>query len=243
MQRIKSIETRKFYIYVLKDPTTLEVRYVGVTCTSILRRLHQHMYDARGRGTHKRNWLNTLRENNLRPIVETIEECSYMNYQEREVYWISYYDNLTNTDKGGNGVVTNRSSDSIKRSSEAKFQPIVSIDSDRNVCYYKSHKEAVLLTGVPRTSIEYSLSSLNYSSYGYNFIKTSEYTVDMRLKVKINPKRHKYKITHNNIDYTPKEFSLLLQASETTVYLWCEGKFLWEESKYYDGSDVVITKI
>jgi hypothetical protein len=43
---------------------------------------------------------------NLKPEIEVIEECDD-NWQEREMYWISYYKNiykLTNLTEGGDGV-------------------------------------------------------------------------------------------------------------------------------------------
>jgi hypothetical protein len=243
MQRIKQIEIRKFYIYVLKDPNTLEIRYVGVTCTSLSSRLAQHIYDSKKSGTYKRNWIGQLLKNNTKPIIEIIEECTYLDYQEREIYWISFYDNLTNTDKGGNGVVTNRSKESIKKSSEAKFSPVVAIDINRNVFFYNSHKQASKETGVPRTSIEYSITNLNYSSYGFNFIKTSDYNESLRYKVRINPKKNKYNLIHNNITYTPIEFAEYLNVSETIVYLWCEGKQLWKNSYKFDNNEIKIIKI
>lgn len=243
MQKIKQLKNRIFYIYVLKEPITLDIKYVGVTCTSLNARLSQHIYDSKKGGTYKRNWISKLVKENLKPLIEVIEVCNYLNYQEREIYWISFYDNLTNTDKGGNGVVTNRTKDSIRKSSESKFSPVVAIDIKRNVYFFKSHKEASEKTGVPRTSIEYSISKLNYSSYGFNFIKLSEYNDDLRYKVKINPKKYKYKLIHNNITYTPIEFATFLNVSETIVYLWCEEKQLWKNSNKFDNKELKIIKI
>lgn len=243
MQRIKNIKNRKFYIYVLKDPITFKVKYVGVTCTTLSARLSQHIYDSKKRGTYKRNWINFLKKKNLKPIIEKIEECNYKNYQEREIYWISYYDNLTNTDKGGNGVVLDRKKESIQKSSEAKYKPIVAIDFNKNVYFYKSFKEASEKTGVPKTSIEYSVTNLNYSSYGFNFIIQSDYYKGLENKIKIRKKKNKYKLIHNNITYTPIEFSKFLNISETIVYLWCEGKQLWKNSYSFDGNNLKIVKI
>lgn len=85
------------YIYTLSDPTTNEVRYVGKTI-NIKRRYKQHLYDKRT--THKCNWVQSLRKEGLKPILTIIETCND-NWQEREIYWISQYDNLTNFSDGG----------------------------------------------------------------------------------------------------------------------------------------------
>lgn len=240
MQRIKNIENRIFYIYVLKNPLTLEIKYVGVTCTSLKARLSQHIYDSKKKNTHKRNWINSLSQ---KPIIEQIEICNYKNWEEREKYWINYYENLTNTREGGKGVILERTKESILKSSEAKYKPVVCIDKNRKIYKFKSLKEASDITGVPRSSIEYSISSINYSSYGFNFILEKDYFEGLEKTIKINSKKHKYQIKHCSKEYTPTQFSQLLNVSETTVYLWCEGKVKWENSFSYDGNNIEIIKI
>ena len=88
------------YIYTLSHPITNEVRYVGKTI-NIKRRYKQHLYDKRG--THKASWVKSLRKDGLKPILNILEECTD-NWQEREIHWISQYDNLTNHSIGGGGV-------------------------------------------------------------------------------------------------------------------------------------------
>ncbi len=240
MQRIKNIENRVFYIYCLKDPNTLEIRYIGVTCTSLSARLSQHIYDAKKGGTYKRNWLQNL---GIKPIIEIIETCTHVNWEERERHWISFYTNLTNTREGGRGVILDRSKESILKSSEAKYTPVIAIDSERNVFTFKSYKEASQKTGVPSSSIEYSITGLNFSSYGYNFIKQSEYSENLRYEVTIRKRKSKYKILHNEIEYTPIEFAKFKNLSETIIYLYCDGKRSWEKSFHYDGFSIQVFKI
>lgn len=240
MQRIKNIEKRVFIIYVLKCPDTKNIRYVGVTCGTLRNRLHGHMYDAKKGGTPKRNWINSLA---VRPIIEQIEICTYKNWENRERYWISYYENLTNVDLGGSGCILDRSKDSIKRSSEAKYVPVVSLDIQGNVKRYKSFKEAVEKTGIPRTSIQYSMQSLDRSSYGFKFFYEKDYYPGVEKLISIKPRKHKYIITHMNIKYTPTEFALKLNISETPIYLICEGKRNWKNSSKYDNTKLEIVKI
>ena len=118
--------TRLVKIYVLRDPTTLEVRYVGATSQALNRRLTGHIWDARHlKGTRKINWIRTLLQRDLCPIIELVEVCE--NWQEREKFWYEFYHDqviLVNTHKGGSGVFK-KDKDSIGRSSQAKFKPII----------------------------------------------------------------------------------------------------------------------
>jgi hypothetical protein len=87
-----------YYIYTLSHPITNEVRYVGVTINP-KRRYKQHLYDKRT--SHKANWVQQLRKEKLKPIMNIIEECNKTNWQEQEIFWIIQYNNLTNILKGG----------------------------------------------------------------------------------------------------------------------------------------------
>ena len=85
------------YIYTLSHPITNEVRYVGKTI-NVKRRFKQHLYDKRH--SHKASWVKSLKSEGLKPIMTIVETCTN-NWQEREIYWISQYDNLTNFKQGG----------------------------------------------------------------------------------------------------------------------------------------------
>lgn len=239
--RIKNIKQRIFTIYTLKDPLTFEIRYVGVTCASLSARLSQHIYDSKKEGnSHKKNWIKSLKS---KPIIEKIEECNYRNWEKREKYWILFYKNLTNTREGGQGVVLSRTEDSIKRSSEAKHKALVVVDSDREIQYFKSHREASEVLKVPKTSIEYSVSNLDYCSYGYNFIHETDFTVGMEKVVKISRKKQKFNIKYRENVYTVIELANHLKISETTVYLWCNGHTNWRKAHKLRGEQIEIFKI
>ena len=85
------------YIYTLSHPITNEVRYVGKTI-NVKRRFKQHLYDKRH--SHKASWVKSLKSEGLKPIMTIVETCTD-NWQEREIYWINQYDNLTNLKQGG----------------------------------------------------------------------------------------------------------------------------------------------
>lgn len=98
--------TKTCSIYVLKDPVSGEVRYVGKTSTTLEARLKSHLgYTAKN---HRSFWLNSLKIKNLKPTIELIEKCTITDWQEREIYWIQYYKDsgakLTNSTSGGLGA-------------------------------------------------------------------------------------------------------------------------------------------
>lgn len=99
---------RKIYIYILSDPKTNEVRYVGRTIQKNPKdRLSAHISQVRkNRKTcHCQSWIKSLLDKNLKPIFTIIEETNDFN---RESYWINYYINnkcnLTNHNIGGLGA-------------------------------------------------------------------------------------------------------------------------------------------
>jgi hypothetical protein len=61
----------KVYIYVLKHPVTLEVRYVGLTRFPVKRLNNEINYP---HTKHLRNWVNSLKIQGLNPSMEVIEE-------------------------------------------------------------------------------------------------------------------------------------------------------------------------
>lgn len=107
----------KTYIYTLSDPTTNKIRYVGKT-TNPKRRLSQHIQDAKYHKNSRRtiNWIKSLISKNIKPIMSIIEECED-NWQEREIYWISFYKktcDLCNHHSGGLGCLGRKLNSSEK---------------------------------------------------------------------------------------------------------------------------------
>lgn len=103
-------------IYVLKDPTTGEVRYVGKTIQNPKKRLSKHCSDASlGKQTYTARWIRTL---DMPPLMEIIEEVDGSG-SEREVYWIATMRelgvNLTNTSDGGEDGWTDKARAAIPR--------------------------------------------------------------------------------------------------------------------------------
>lgn len=97
------------HVYVLREPDTLEIRYVGKTCRGVALRLREHCTQSRRHGTHHDYWIQSLLKKSLRPIAETIEVVpAGGDWVEAEMRWIAHYRELgaklVNSTDGGEGV-------------------------------------------------------------------------------------------------------------------------------------------
>lgn len=70
----KNIESRTS-IYVMKDPTTLEVRYVGKTVQTLISILGQHIADSYREKNHKAYWIQSIVKGGKIPLIEEIDHC------------------------------------------------------------------------------------------------------------------------------------------------------------------------
>jgi group I intron endonuclease len=93
-------------IYVLIDPETDEVRYVG-KANNVSERYKAHLNRARKHQIHKKNWIINLRNKGLKPIIEVIDIVPFSEWIFWEKYWISQMKtwgfNLINHTEGGDG--------------------------------------------------------------------------------------------------------------------------------------------
>ncbi len=94
-------------IYILKDPRTHEVRYVGMT-HGVRRRFAEHLYSTKRTRTRVASWIQSLLKIGLKPVLEEIE-TGRGEWAERERFWIAEYrrhgSRLTNHTDGGEGTV------------------------------------------------------------------------------------------------------------------------------------------
>ncbi|MBK3841724.1 GIY-YIG nuclease family protein [Paraburkholderia aspalathi] len=97
-------------IYVLRDPRTNEIRYVGKTIQTLQTRLAGHLFDSAKKRTHRDKWISHLLLLGLKPQIEEIER-TLGNWAERESFWILFYRRagakLTNHTDGGEGAPGN----------------------------------------------------------------------------------------------------------------------------------------
>jgi hypothetical protein len=97
------------YIYILKDPISNEIRYVGKS-NNPENRLKRHLNSNSllESWTSKNKWLLNLKKKGLSPIMEVIDYTELGNINELEIKWIKHYRDLglklTNSTDGGDGV-------------------------------------------------------------------------------------------------------------------------------------------
>lgn len=168
---------KKIYIYSLKNSITNEIRYVGKTI-NIKKRYSQHLVDKRQ--THKRCWIDSLLKENIKPVIDILEICDENNWEEREIYWINQYDNLTNHKKGGNGnsdYVRVTKEETKKKLSESRRKVILTEEWKNNIgktlgfgCIidgieYRSIKQACISLNLSHRIIRKRIDSEEYSNY------------------------------------------------------------------------------
>ena len=92
-----------YLLYSLNDPITKDVRYIGYTSKTLEERFNSHWYGRNfKKKSHKLNWFKKLEEKVLKPYIKLIcTSDSLKEILELEVYYISLYDNLTNSTSGG----------------------------------------------------------------------------------------------------------------------------------------------
>lgn len=93
-------------IYVLIDPQTKLVRYVG-KANNVPQRYKAHLNIARKHQVHKLNWINSLKNKGLKPIIEIVDVVPIQEWVFWETYWISQFKtwgfDLINYTEGGDG--------------------------------------------------------------------------------------------------------------------------------------------
>lgn len=98
-------------IYVLKDPITDQIRYIGQTIVKPQNRYNQHIYQWKRCGSkiNKVNsWIKSLFNFNLKPVLEILEDSISENeLDQKEIFYILKYKEMTdlcNHTDGGKGT-------------------------------------------------------------------------------------------------------------------------------------------
>lgn len=93
-------------IYVLVDPNTLCIRYVGQTIkTSLKERLNEHIQELKRSSYRVCNWIKSLTKQKCKPLILLVAKYSTNNINQAEIEWIKLLRkscDLTNHLDGGN---------------------------------------------------------------------------------------------------------------------------------------------
>jgi hypothetical protein len=171
------------YVYVLIDPITGFIRYVGQT-QDAYHRIFSHITDAKNRDkTHRGSWIKSLLNKGLKPILEVIQCASLEEIDFWECHYISLYKSwgfdLTNYELGGNKN-KKYSLEHRKRLSEIHTGTFTGIDSHNAkpfaqfskgilIGVFGTIKEAHELTGIGKCTISRYLNKDSRPSKGSGY--------------------------------------------------------------------------
>lgn len=226
----------KIYIYVLKDPRTNIIRYVGKTC-NLKKRYNSHccIKSLNKESNHRKYWLTSIIKAGYLPIMEPIEECGD-DWQEREIYWIKYYKdlglNLVNSTDGGDGSKYFQMSEAVK----AKIS---------------SSKKGIKLSEETRKRMSIAQKGKSKAKWKYPRVFSEEHKNKLKLAAKgksnMVGKTHKSswyeKMCRKVIDTVTMEIFINYQYAaksynipHQTLYRWLKNDKLNKTNlKYYDS--------
>jgi len=220
-------------IYTLTDPRTNEVRYVG-KANNVKQRYKAHLNRVRKHQTHKKNWLEELRREGLKPIIGVIDVVPIDDWQYWETYWISQMKqwgfNLVNHTNGGDGCTfTNRTS--FKKGEMGV--KIVSLTKNGNcVNIYNSTIEAENKIG--KSGIDSVLSKKTKTCGGFIWLYHKDYILLLKEEVNIivlnaNTRKRNNKTTfkNGNIPWNKNNCGYKLK-SKKVLQLDLDGEFINE---------------
>ena len=149
------------YIYILKDPISNLIRYVGKS-NNPKDRLKNHVNLSKKDQSHKRNWILKLKKKGLKPVMEVIDVVPIDSWQFWETYWISQIRtwgfDLINYTNGGDGCTFSNQT-SFKRGHGKK---VVGFNKDYEVVYeFENCISASKFMGVNKGTISGSCSINN----------------------------------------------------------------------------------
>lgn len=148
--------TSAYFLYVLCDPTTKIIRYVGITHNT-QKRYGQHLNipllcDPKKR-THKDKWVCALHEKGLKPLLVIIDEgLTHADAKMREVDLIAAHKGLVNGTPGGDGLAWQLLSPEEQEEYKRKFirttqralQRIKEEEPERHAAIREKQRQAVM---------------------------------------------------------------------------------------------------
>lgn len=239
------------YIYILIDPVTEQIRYVGQSYNPV-DRLKKHLRMSNHPKTfdyHIYRWIRGL--NGVLPLLRIIDQGEDVN--DKEKYWINYYlnlgNNLTNQDlvRGFSPASEERKTKNIKhlnKLSEKSSKPILQYDLNGNFI-----QEWVSIRSANRyfdTKIDSVLSGKKKSAKGFQWKYKESEIYPLKIGNKINERLSpvlKYDLQGNFLQEFPTATSASTNGNITVgnVIACCtnnykhSGGFQWKykESEIY----------
>lgn len=239
-------------IYVLIDPETQQVRYVG-KANNVSQRYKAHLNRARKHQIHKLNWINSLKKKKLKPILEVIDVVSVKDWVFWEKYWIaqmkSWNFSLLNYTEGGDGCTFGN-----KTSFKKGHKPWNSGNGNKEVCLICNNEFFTTKSSVKqgRKTCGYKCSKILKSQIPNKgtFKKGIKVWNKGIIGIKLKPDKNVFQYSAYTGEFikewkTAKEASLSLLINETGIGHVCRGTaksaggFIW---KYYKQQKIEIMK-
>lgn len=164
--------SKKHKLYVLSDPTTQEIRYVGHT-VNLNHRLSQHLHLKNQPNCYKKSWIVSLLNRSIKPLIEEFDSFDTLKeVNDAEIFFIEYFRSigckLTNQTKGGGVVPVYKLSEEAAKEQKRKWHTTRGIlpfcDFNNNV--YEFYKEATKKLKISKSSLNKILSGKQDNVYG-----------------------------------------------------------------------------
>jgi hypothetical protein len=206
------------YVYTLLDPSTKQVRYVGVT-NNPKQRYYQHccLYRHKDKKYKLANWLKSLLQNNKKPIMRIVETFPYSKliWDIREPFWINFYKqlgfDLTNIKEGGYCAPT--------------YGFLGKTHSPESI-------EKIIIAGKNKIPIPWSNETRQKF---YKSIKNNRKKI-----IQINPITNEIIKIHDYIGYAANEMKVTKSAIQNAILAHQRGKmrlckgFIWKRQNKYE---------
>lgn len=224
-------------VYCLKDPFTLEVRYVGFTKQTLNERLSKHRHTAKkqlDKTCYQINWFRKCLRLGKEPLIVLLENnIPIKDWAIKEQYWMDQFDNLTNQAKGGCGIVKCRLTTSIERSSNAKKIKVVQMDMGGNfIKEWDYIKEVTKTLKIDNSSITRVCQFKSQSAGGFLWLTKEDYDKGIRHPKYLTASERNKKYSRKTslklyCIFTLKEIYSFKSCTEAAIYFNC-----WSTSFY-----------
>ncbi len=231
-------------IYTLSDPITKEIRYIGVTRNSLNKRLSGHIKDAQRYDYHNSRWIRSLLKNNLKPLIEQLDECDVYNWNDVETYWIAQFKcwgfNLTNSKDLSTGIST-YSDETIKKLRAAQLGRKLSEETKEKIRI----NTRISLIGKNRKLSEETKEKLRIANIGKRALEKTKEKMSIAHKNRILRKIDQYSLggifikRWNSIKEAEQHLNIKCISRSCRNINNQSGGFMWK----YVISEIIINNI
>ncbi len=156
----------RFFIYGLLDPDTYEIKYIGQSAQGISRFNFTMNKSSLNIVSPKTKWIHGLLEKNKIPLFKIIEICEFHELNQKEIYWISKYENLLNVALGGVGGNTGKAN--------LRWKPVMAKNLDSGNIKEYQYVWEVEKDGFSPTKVSAVCLGKRKSHKGHSFIHKGE---------------------------------------------------------------------